>query len=1060
MAPRNSSSNRRSNSVSSRSALRSGKFSGNERASSSRYLENAVVAFEEFGDAPDVLKLYEFKDKRRSSEKLKKNVVIKIEVSEDFPSSNIPSILLPNDRHFSLQAATVSTVDVMLRRDLWHQEIKHPCKLGCDLVGRVINVGNRCDDIKVGDRVCAVGLAIGGNAKYAILPSSRVFCCPEDIHPTKVACLARNYMAAYQSLHRAGGAKIRPGQKVLIVGGAGALGQALIQLAITAGADEVFATGKGSNARRVIENLGAQALGRTPGEWLPYVKGEMDIVVDSVCDDDFVSSHRALKRGGKLVCVGSTAVARKSYNWNAGLDPKRRFSVIEMAAEMPNTSFYDVFSSLEMKRDIFRKDLFRLFHLVRTHEITPKVAFCVSLNEVANAHLDLEGGGIDGSIVCLPFGPEGKKLSSRDSEQDQIIEYEDGVQVRESLLGGQIKSMFGKVMKDGTFKELGRDRETFNDFDDDMYSRAGDNYGPQDGIRRVDTAPFGLQDDLDRSFDRGILDKEDDDEDARTSSYNARSNRSGQQSVPRPTIRTNRRGAMDDPDEYIYGQTRNSGRRDTHGDDDDMRSVRSSSRRGSSRNTGSRRNVVADDDDDMRSVRSSSRRGSSRNTGSRRNVMADDDDDVRSVRSSSRRGSSRNTGSRRNVVVDGDDDMRSVRSRSNVRGGSSRNVVAGRPASITRAGSRRNAAPIDNDGDYGNIRPSKSRSDDPDDFGLKRTSSILRNGNGRTARPQSRGVPSRPAATSNAGSPSRGSRQPVPRERSESRDPGAGQASQRGRTRSRSVESKSRNERSPSLESVYSQGTQKSAATINSEYTKDSAYSVDDRSLAASVVSMESEYTPPEIREKEKIRRKKVPRARQPEIKPREVTEKSPRKRGIFSRLRSKSKQREETKIAVSARPKLHRRSSSKVPPPPPAREKDERKEKRVTHKKREVKDDRHVESGQRSSSKRRESSRRRDETRDEYYEEEEVRSVVLLKGASEDTMSEPEDEFLRTSDRRQDRRDGGRRPSSSKPISALKKSSPRSSMRPSQGGTQRSSSRQTSSRNRSTSRGHDDHRY
>ena len=86
MAPR-STSTRRSTSVSSRSVLRSGKYASNERApsSSSRYLENAVVAFEEFGDAPGVFKLYEFKDKRRSSEKLKKNVVIKIEVSEDFP---------------------------------------------------------------------------------------------------------------------------------------------------------------------------------------------------------------------------------------------------------------------------------------------------------------------------------------------------------------------------------------------------------------------------------------------------------------------------------------------------------------------------------------------------------------------------------------------------------------------------------------------------------------------------------------------------------------------------------------------------------------------------------------------------------------------------------------------------------------------------------------------------------------------------------------------------------------------------------------------------------------
>lgn len=79
MVATRSSSQRRSASVSSQSALRSGRFSG-KKQSSSRYLENAVVAFEEFGEAPGVLKLYEFRDKIRSAEKLKRNVVIKIEV--------------------------------------------------------------------------------------------------------------------------------------------------------------------------------------------------------------------------------------------------------------------------------------------------------------------------------------------------------------------------------------------------------------------------------------------------------------------------------------------------------------------------------------------------------------------------------------------------------------------------------------------------------------------------------------------------------------------------------------------------------------------------------------------------------------------------------------------------------------------------------------------------------------------------------------------------------------------------------------------------------------------
>ena len=70
------SSRRRS---SSRSSIRPGKYGKPD--TTSRYLENSVVAFDEFGEAPTALKLYEFRDKVRSAEKLKRNVVIKIEVS-------------------------------------------------------------------------------------------------------------------------------------------------------------------------------------------------------------------------------------------------------------------------------------------------------------------------------------------------------------------------------------------------------------------------------------------------------------------------------------------------------------------------------------------------------------------------------------------------------------------------------------------------------------------------------------------------------------------------------------------------------------------------------------------------------------------------------------------------------------------------------------------------------------------------------------------------------------------------------------------------------------------
>ncbi len=61
-----------------RSSSRVGRYG--EQKTPSRYLENSVVAFDDFGEAQTALKLFEFRDKVRSGDKLKKNVVIKIEV--------------------------------------------------------------------------------------------------------------------------------------------------------------------------------------------------------------------------------------------------------------------------------------------------------------------------------------------------------------------------------------------------------------------------------------------------------------------------------------------------------------------------------------------------------------------------------------------------------------------------------------------------------------------------------------------------------------------------------------------------------------------------------------------------------------------------------------------------------------------------------------------------------------------------------------------------------------------------------------------------------------------
>jgi NADPH2:quinone reductase len=53
----------------------------------------------------------------------------------------------------------------------------------------------------------------------------------------------------------------------------------------------------------------------------------------------------------------------------------------------------------------FREDLERLFDMLATRAIRPRVAERISFDEVAEAHRRLEAGGLDGTLVLCPDRP-------------------------------------------------------------------------------------------------------------------------------------------------------------------------------------------------------------------------------------------------------------------------------------------------------------------------------------------------------------------------------------------------------------------------------------------------------------------------------------------------------------------------------------------------------------------------------------------------------------------------------------------------------------------------------
>ena len=86
--------------------------------------------------------------------------------------------------------------------------------------------------------------------------------------------------------------------------------------------------------------------------------------VDSVYSDRYRASHKAMKKKGKLVCVGSTSVLLGSKASRVtGVPLTVKYDLKKATGLMENTSVYDIFSYFENNRDNYKKDLLCLFHL-------------------------------------------------------------------------------------------------------------------------------------------------------------------------------------------------------------------------------------------------------------------------------------------------------------------------------------------------------------------------------------------------------------------------------------------------------------------------------------------------------------------------------------------------------------------------------------------------------------------------------------------------------------------------------------------------------------------------
>src|SRR5215813_6381708 len=299
-------------------------------------------------------------------------------------------------------ASSVQYTDVLIRRHLYPQTAarRPPFVLGYDVVGKIDQLGDGVRGFQVGDRVADLTV-VGSNAAYRTLWADCLTRVPAGLDAAEAATLILSWTTAYQLLHRA--ARVQRGQRVLVHGAAGAVGQALLALGRLAGLD-LWGTARGEHVALVRE-LGATPIDYQREDFTRVLPGGFDVIVDGVGEDGYRRSYAALKRGGLLCAIGFSASVQAQRRMLPIVMEIARLYLWRLLPGGKRARFYSVNAMRARHPAWFKTDRELLFGLLATGAIRPRVAERISFDEVAEAHRHLEAGGLDGKLVLCPDLP-------------------------------------------------------------------------------------------------------------------------------------------------------------------------------------------------------------------------------------------------------------------------------------------------------------------------------------------------------------------------------------------------------------------------------------------------------------------------------------------------------------------------------------------------------------------------------------------------------------------------------------------------------------------------------
>lgn len=224
---------------------------------------------------------------------------------EDVPS-RVPG---PNEVRVAVHYAGVSFVDVLIASGGYQLKPPVPFIPGTECSGIVIEAGSDVRDLVPGDRVTAGGIG-GIFAEELVLPADMAAKVPAGVDMAEAAVVRSSYLTALYALKNR--ACLQAGETVLVLGAAGAVGIAAVQIARHYGAHVIASASSAEKCELAIRQGATAAIRSGAPDWRDQLKAltdgrGVDIVIDPLGGDHTERAFRSLAWKGRHVVIGFAA---------------------------------------------------------------------------------------------------------------------------------------------------------------------------------------------------------------------------------------------------------------------------------------------------------------------------------------------------------------------------------------------------------------------------------------------------------------------------------------------------------------------------------------------------------------------------------------------------------------------------------------------------------------------------------------------------------------------------------------------------------------------------------